>query len=633
MKKILPPLVLIAALTFVGMSLLRPKNTSEFDLIGFGRLPVLADGRVKPLDTVARSSLLQLQSRQEVRIINVKNPVVGSPTEWLLDVFYRPEKADTYQTFAVDHLEQPEVMAIIGRTPETLRIKYNSAILSTLAIADVVPKTQRRFSFNELQPHFEKIQEQAKLAAPIASAARTPFQRSVLQLYGNLGLYLRLRHALVIPNHPNFVRELIQFQEKLPASIAAFRAQQAGQPHDAAAVSALIDLGERFNTMAEYSPLLTAPPDSDERDITLWKTAGASLLETFQSGRVNSSVLAYAGLGQAWREQKPAEFNKLIGLFSDALGKRFDAELNKSGKETRFNAAAPFYKATLLYAVAFFLAIFSWLFWPTALGRSAFYLLGLAWVLTTAGILTRMLLEGRPPVTNLYSSALFIGWGATGLCLLLEYVYKNAIASVAAGAIGFITLIIAHHLSLSGDTLIMMSAVLDTNLWLATHVVIVVTGYATTYLAGFLAVIYILRGFFTRTLDKGTADSLNRMVYGIVCFATLCSFIGTVLGGIWADQSWGRFWGWDPKENGALIIVIWNAIILHARWGGMIKQRGLMALAVFGNIVTSWSWFGTNMLGIGLHSYGFTDAAFVALIVFISSQLLIIGIANLPLEK
>jgi len=123
------------------------------------------------------------------------------------------------------------------------------------------------------------------------------------------------------------------------------------------------------------------------------------------------------------------------------------------------------------------------------------------------------------------------------------------------------------------------------------------------------------------------------MVYGIVCFATLFSLIGTVLGGIWADQSWGRFWGWDPKENGALIIVIWNAIILHARWGGMVKARGMMAMAVFGNIVTSWSWFGTNMLGVGLHSYGFMEAAFYWLIGFVISQLLIIAIAAIPQDK
>ena len=144
---------------------------------------------------------------------------------------------------------------------------------------------------------------------------------------------------------------------------------------------------------------------------------------------------------------------------------------------------------------------------------------------------------------------------------------------------------------------------------------------------------YIARGVFTASLDKATADALARMVYGIVCFATLFSFAGTVLGGIWADQSWGRFWGWDPKENGALIIVVWNAIILHARWGGMVKQRGLMNLAIFGNIVTSWSWFGTNMLGVGLHSYGFTDAAFWVLSGFIVSQLAFIGVGLLPLER
>ncbi|HND63102.1 MAG TPA: cytochrome c biogenesis protein CcsA, partial [Opitutaceae bacterium] len=181
-----------------------------------------------------------------------------------------------------------------------------------------------------------------------------------------------------------------------------------------------------------------------------------------------------------------------------------------------------------------------------------------------------------------------------------------------------------------GDTLEMMRAVLDSNFWLATHVVVVTAGYAATFLAGFLALIYIARGVLTPSLDRATADSLARMVYGIVCFATLFSLTGTVLGGIWADQSWGRFWGWDPKENGALIIVLWNAVILHARWGGLVRQRGLMALAVFGNVVTSWSWFGVNMLGVGLHSYGFMDAAFWWLIVFVATQVGFIAVALLP---
>ena len=120
------------------------------------------------------------------------------------------------------------------------------------------------------------------------------------------------------------------------------------------------------------------------------------------------------------------------------------------------------------------------------------------------------------------------------------------------------------------------------------------------------------------------------MIFGITCFSLFFSLVGTVLGGIWADQSWGRFWGWDAKENGALLIVIWNAIILHARWAGIAKVRGLSALAIFGNVVTAWSYFGTNMLGVGLHSYGFMDKAFVPLMAFIGSQVAIIGLAYLP---
>jgi ABC-type transport system involved in cytochrome c biogenesis permease subunit len=250
-----------------------------------------------------------------------------------------------------------------------------------------------------------------------------------------------------------------------------------------------------------------------------------------------------------------------------------------------------------------------------------------------------------------------VGWVVVTLCLALELIYKNAIGTVAAGMLGFATLIIAHHLSLAtGDTMEMMRAVLDSNFWLGTHVVSITIGYGATFLAGFLAIIYILMGITTNWLNRNfdsksalsttgatakptsvkgetNGQALTRMVYGIVCFATLFSLVGTILGGIWADQSWGRFWGWDPKENGALIIVLWNAIILHCRWGGLVKTRGLMALAVFGNIVTSWSWFGVNMLGVGLHSYGFMDSTFWALICFVASQLIIIAVALIPLGK
>ncbi len=607
MKKLTVALLLLLCVAVVLRSVRPQKNPGAYDVMGFAQLPALANGRTKPFDTVARTALLQLQSSAHVV---TPDGAKLTPIEWLLDVFFRPERADTYQTFKVVH---PEVLALFNLKPEDGR--------------------KHRFAFSQFVAQRNELERQAKLAGAVEHALRTPFQRGVLNLYGNLVQYMRLQHALVAPGRNDFLNDLLQFQEKLPAGRAAVMAREAGQPHDAAAVTEILRQAERFQTLEKISNLLVVPPESSNPDLTAWQTTGAALLDTFRTGQVNAHALAFAGLGHAWRHERPEQFNKIVELYRNGLAKRFADQLEKCRAEARFNAAAPFTTSFVLYSIAFFVAMFSWMIWPGALGRTAFWVIVVAFLLTTAGILTRMWLEGRPPVTNLYSSALFVGWVAVALCLVLERVYRNGIGSVAAGMVGFATLMVADRLHLEGDTLEMMRAVLDSNFWLATHVVVVSSGYSATYLAGFLAIIYIVRGIFTRTLDKGTADTLARMVYGIVCFAMLFSFTGTVLGGIWADQSWGRFWGWDPKENGAVMIVIWNAIILHARWGGMIKQRGLMALAVGGNIITSWSYFGTNMLGVGLHSYGFTDAAFMALTGFCLSQVAFILLANLPLSK
>src|SRR5262249_26064338 len=189
---------------------------------------------------------------------------------------------------------------------------------------------------------------------------------------------------------------------------------------------------------------------------------------------------------------------------------------------------------------------------------------------------------------------------------------------------GFATLLIAYFLAAGGDTITVLQAVLDTQFWLATHVTCITLGYAATYLAGLFGLLYVIFGLATPRLDQPMRKDLARMTYGSLCFAIFFSFVGTVLGGLWADDSWGRFWGWDPKENGALIIVLWNALVLHAKWDKLVGDRGLAVLAIGGNIVTSWSFFGVNELGIGLHSYGFTEGVLLALGVFFISQLVII---------
>ncbi|HZQ48299.1 MAG TPA: cytochrome c biogenesis protein CcsA, partial [Verrucomicrobiae bacterium] len=382
--------------------------------------------------------------------------------------------------------------------------------------------------------------------------------------------------------------------------------------------------------MNDYAYPLVAPAGGPEISRDHWTSLGASLTNSLRQGRIDPPAMHYARMVTAYRQGKPAAFNAAVEDYRQWLRQRFVPELTKGKREFFFNSFQPFYKALVIYVLAFLLACASWFKLSDGLRRSALYLVMLAWCIHTFGLVFRMVLEGRPPVTNLYSSAIFIGWGAAILGMVLEKIYRDGIGSAIAATAGFITLIIAHNLALGGDTMEMLRAVLDTNFWLATHVTVVTLGYSATFVAGFLATIYILRGVFSRTLSETTARGLARMVYGIICFATLFSFVGTILGGIWADQSWGRFWGWDPKENGALLIVIWNAVILHARWGGMIRERGLMNMALAGNIVTGWSWFGVNMLGIGLHSYGFTDQAFWWLLVFVFSQLLLIGLGLLP---
>ena len=187
-----------------------------------------------------------------------------------------------------------------------------------------------------------------------------------------------------------------------------------------------------------------------------------------------------------------------------------------------------------------------------------------------------------------------------------------------------------HFLAADGDTFTVLQAVLDTQFWLATHVTCITLGYSATGMAGLLGVAYILAGLGSPFLVGDFRKALIRITYGKLCFAIFFSFVGTVLGGLWADDSWGRVWGWDPKENGALIIVLWNALVLHARWGGMVKDRGLAVLAAGGLVAVAWSWFGVNVLGVGLHSYGFTEGRLKYLAIFCTGTIAVISAGLLP---
>jgi len=600
-------------------------HTSEF-----GRLPVLLDGRIQPFDSVAHNALLQMRSTSDLPLEIVPSwefwhhPKKLRSTEWLLEVFFKPEVADTRNIFLIHHPD----------------------LISELKLGDkgIEKSGLRYYTFNELSPVLGEIELQGTNALTVADTIRTPYQKQVVKLYNALLLYHKLKNSIEPEGITDYVSLINEYRAAIPAGMAAVRGKQMGEKVDQDLLEKFSRTVEMFDEMSGLAYQLSVPP-ADPNDKNAWSNVGGSLLGSIQTGEIQPAVGFFARMATAYAKDDAAEFNSAVAGYKNWLAPNFAKEVKKGRAEFYFNQIKLFLHGIILYIFVFVLAACALLTFGSfpatseSLRRASFYVLLLAFVVHTFALGFRMMLEGRPPVTNLYSSAIFIGWGACLLGILIERVYKIGVGCAVAGLAGFVTLLIAHNLALGGDTMEMLRAVLDTNFWLATHVVVVTLGYASTFFAGLLALFYVLLGIFTPLLKEkvGTGDlnvgkALNKMTYAVICFATLFSFVGTVLGGIWADQSWGRFWGWDPKENGALLIVIWNALILHARWGGIVRERGLALLAIFGNIVTSFSWFGVNMLGIGLHSYGFMDAAFNWLMLFIASQVVLIIIGFLPLS-
>lgn len=522
----------------------------------FASLPVSAGGRVKPMDTAARNLLMAAGGRASVR---TEAGTVGA-SAYLLDLIARPEAVADLPVVRVDH---PGVLSLL----------------------DLGPEDGGRISLAAVEPHWNRVVEQAGEAFATPDAQRDGFQRAVLQLHDRVSLLLahaRMQEPYVVPP--------LRAGEQWRPFEEAFLDHAAGQ-QAASGAQTLPHPG-----VAYYAAMMTAYSEGD-------------------AGGFESAVLAYDGL----------------------LRRDLPAAHAKARLEVLFNRAALFTGAMGAYVLAGLALLGSFLLdrlgdawairgaaWSR---RGAFGLLLAGVAVHTLAIAARMWLQERPPVTNLYSSAVFVGWACVLVGLVIERLVPLGLAALGSATIGFCTLVVAHNLGNDGDTMQMMQAVLDSNFWLATHVVAITLGYSATFLAGALGAIHILLGVLGR---GGTerARALARVIYGVVLFALLLSFVGTVLGGIWADQSWGRFWGWDPKENGAALVVLLHAVIVHARWGGLVRDRGIAVLAVGGNIVTAWSWFGTNMLGVGLHSYGFMDSAAFWLGAFVVSQaaLMVVGV-------
>jgi ABC-type transport system involved in cytochrome c biogenesis permease subunit len=605
MKKYAPWIISAVLLLWAVSKMMPPKETPGLDVHGFGKLPVLVGGRVMPMDTLARVSLSEWNHHG---VYTTAEGKVEQPSQGLLDILMMPERSDAAKLFEVSN---QEILDLFGS--QDAKGQFVS------------------YSFNDLKPFFSEIEKQSGLAEQTEAEARNPFQRGIIKLRDGLRLYLQLKNTVQAEDSSDFGKEILAFALAIQPGLNAVHDRDAGKSFNQQDFERILLFTERYKSLlqAKYAYAIPNPGTVENEG---WQHISESLLSGIGSGGIPYAATVYGRLISAYRANDVNGFNEGIWGYNDYLAKTIPQKVNRPKLEFLFNQGQPFLQAMVLYVIVLVFGLFSWLVWPKTLGKTAVILLVGAFLIHTLGLIVRMYLQGRPPVTNLYSSAIFVGWASVLLCIVLERFYKNGIGSVCGAVIGFVTLLIAHNLQLDGDTLEMLRAVLDTNGWLATHVVGEALGYSAMFLAGLIGIIYIFRGLLTTSFDEVTSKTLGRMMYGVVCFATLFSLVATILGGIWADQSWGRFWGWDPKENGALLIVLWNAIVLHARWGGFARDRGMALLTVFGNVITSLSWFGVNMLGVGLHSYGFMDRAFGPLIGFIVSQLVIIGLGLIPLK-
>ncbi len=582
-------------------------SRSDYDLYRFGNWQVLHNGRIKPFDSMARTVLLTIHGKQSFKLEGESL----SPTQWVLEAVVNPKVMNDQPLFRLlnpDHV-----------VPEFLGLEKGK---------------NRYVSFNQVAPHMDALIAQASAAQELKKEQRSVFQKEILDLYTQVVLYQRLRYSFFGDVHGSPRAYLDQYQRILPQGLRLFSRYNQGQPlsQQEGLVLGMFNAAFKYHkSLSEYSMVRIAPSFSHYDDAHEWQDSGQALLSLMaQKEAINPALVAYANIFTLYHAHDIQGFNQEAQSYLEVSSNLSPSLYRKTHFEYFFHHIEPFYKSMVLYVVCFllvFVSLFStrkfWYDWSYALLKVSF-------ILHTFGLLSRIYIQGRPPVTNLYSSAVFVGWIGILVALLLERYSKNRLGIIVSSIIGFLTLIVAHHLALTGDTMEMMQAVLDTNFWLATHVVTITIGYSGAFLAGLFAILYILQAVLSSKLSSEQEQDYFKLVFGIVCFALFFSFVGTVLGGIWADQSWGRFWGWDPKENGALLIVIWNALALHMRMGKLIKIRGFMVMAVLGNIVTSLSWFGVNMLGIGLHSYGFMEGAFMWLMLFIFSQLLIVSLALLP---
>jgi cytochrome c-type biogenesis protein CcsB len=312
-----------------------------------------------------------------------------------------------------------------------------------------------------------------------------------------------------------------------------------------------------------------------------------------------------------------------------ALSPRIYPQDRQLRLEYFYNHFEGFYRAIWCYGIALIILIAAQLRKRGALLRNigvAIAILGLAF--QASGIVMRCLIAGRPPVTNMYESIIWVSFAVSFFGMIFFARYRTPVYLLAALPVTLVALLLVHQMPIAMPSSIdPLVPVLRDNFWLTIHVLTITLSYAAFALA--MGFGHILLWRYARNPAAASADApMHFWLYRVLQLGVLLLAAGTILGGVWANYSWGRFWGWDPKETWALIALLCYILTLHGRLAGWWTEFGLVVASVVCFLAVLMAWYGVNfVLGKGLHSYGFGIGGETYVATFVIADLLFVAFA------
>ncbi|HVM32335.1 MAG TPA: cytochrome c biogenesis protein CcsA [bacterium] len=303
-----------------------------------------------------------------------------------------------------------------------------------------------------------------------------------------------------------------------------------------------------------------------------------------------------------------------------------DIRPSRLALEVFYNQLKPFRWAWVLHLAAALLFSLSLLGKAPKLFKAGLFFFGSALLLSGFGFTARCLIAGRPPVSNMYESIIWVTFGMTVFALVFEWVFKNRLFVLAGSLLAVLGFVLADNVpSVLDPSIQPLEPVLRDNFWLTIHVLTITLSYAAFLLSlgiGHAALWTLWR----HPKDAETLKTQAQLIYRVVQVGVVLLAAGTILGGVWASYSWGRFWGWDPKETWALIALLGYVALLHGRLAGWLKEKGFVLGAIGAFLGVLMAWYGVNfVLGVGLHSYGFSKGGLPYVVSFVVLELALVA--------